>query len=234
MDSLKLGHKNTYEKMPITQITPRYNFEKRSNMSQVQLCIGFPTFGNSDPDKYILDIINVVLAGPMSSRLFVTLRTKYGLAYNVGSSTSLNKLSGDFTISCGVDGKGLFTHKLIENSSTEKSDPIRIILDEVFNIKNNSITKDELQLAQDYIKGNTILDSEDSISISQYYGRQRIVNESLVTIKEYLNIIENIRLRDIDRVTNRIFSKNRINISIIGNVDENKFNKYMKNILDLY
>ena len=230
---LKKYPENEYDELPSKQIKPRFKYEIRDNMSQIQLAIGFPTFSNKDPDRFVLDVIKLILAGPMSSRLFVTLRTKYGLAYNVSCSVTLNSLSGDICISTGVDGEQIFTHNLNENNK-KKADPLKVILDEVFRLVIEPVPEDELSLTQDFITGSTILETDDSETISQIYGKQRVVNQNILTIQNYLNHVNKVTTQDIQRVAKKIFRPSKINIALIGKFSESKCKKYMSEVESKY
>lgn len=231
--NLTTGKKNNYLGKPKIQSNPRCSFEIRKKMSQIQLSIAFPTFSNSNREKYALDLIKIVLAGPMSSRLFQILRTKYGLAYYVGSNISLNNSCGDFSIHSGVDGSEIFTKK-IRSLEKGKSDPLTIILTEIFRLTKEKITSEELSTAKEYLKGSVILDSEDTETISQYYGRQKIQELEIITISHFLDIIDNITRNEIIEVAKKIFQVSKVNIAIVGEIDPDKLKKYTNDIPNFF
>jgi predicted Zn-dependent peptidase len=233
MTNIQSLKENIYKKKPSKQNSIRYNYDIRKEMKQVQLCIGFPTFSNKNIDKFTLEIIKIILAGPMSSRLFVIMRNKYGIAYNISANTSLNNISGDITISSGVEVSGLFTNKLI-NKGNMKADPIKVILEEVFKFCKEYITLSELNLAKEFIKGSVILDSEDSESISQFYGKQRILEDNVITLETYIEMIDKVTIDDIKRVSKDIFKPKKMNISLVGNFDPKLFIKYIETLEDIY
>ena len=230
---LPIGKNNDYSEKIEYQNHLRYNYEVRKDMNQVQLCVAFPTFDYNDERKYALEVLKVILAGPMSSRLFVALRNTYGISYNVSAHTSLNNLLGDITISSGVDGSELFSNNLnIDNK--KKADPLKVILQEIFNLVKVSPTEEEIVLSKEYIKGSLILDSEDTENISQYYGKQRIVGNNIITLQRYINCIDNVTRSDVFNLAKQIFKPNTLNISLIGKLDESKLKKYMSRLESRY
>ena len=90
------------------QTSPRCKVQTRKNMNQVQVIIGYQTFGNQHPDRFPLDVLRCILGGNMSSRLFIKLRDDYGLAYSVSANIGLYDDIGEFSISCGVDPSNIF------------------------------------------------------------------------------------------------------------------------------
>ena len=117
---------------PTIQSDIRFNILTKKDMNQVQLAIGFQTFGELHPDRIVIQIIQILLGGNMSSRLFQVLRDEYGLAYNVMASCNLYNNIGQFAILAGVDGSNIFSGNMDKKKG--KGDPITIILIEIFKL----------------------------------------------------------------------------------------------------
>jgi predicted Zn-dependent peptidase len=222
---------NKYNIPTETQLQPRYNGKYRKELNQIQLSVGFPTCSNNNPDRFVLDIIKTILAGPMSSRLFGLMRNQYGIAYNVDAYISLNDISGSFIITSGVDSSGLFSNQL--GNDKIKADPLKVIFDELQKMSNKKVNDEELNMAKEFIKGNFILETEDSEIVSQYYGRQRICQNDIYLIEDYLDLIDNVSSNDVLRVCKEIFQMNKLNLTIIGNYNKDKLVSYMK-LLESY
>ena len=228
------GKINQYTKVPTLQKKIRYNYDVRPNMNQVQLCIGFPTFSNKSNDKFILDVIKVILAGPMSSRLFGKMRNDYGIAYNVGCHTDYNSLSGCFIIGSGVDGSGLFSNTFGNGDGKKKADPIKVILTEVFRFIKEKVSMKELNMAKEYMKGNLLLETEDTEVISQFYGKMRVIQGDVFTFDTYMQELDSVTPEDIQRVANDIFKPHKMNISMVGNIKPNNLKEYIKQLPSIY
>ena len=231
---LKKNKINNYLGIPKIQEKPRRIYEIRKNMSQVQLSIAFPTFSIHNESKYSLELLKIILAGPMSSRLFQILRSKYGLAYYIGGNLSLNESCGDFALHTGVDATNIFSGKIIEPDKGEKSDPLTIILDEVFKLTKEKVTIKELNIAKEYLRGNIILDSEDSETISQFYGKQKIIGLKITSIDEYIDKLINITIDDIFETAKEIFKPDKVNIALVGEFDKDKLDKFCLDIIKKY
>ena len=226
MKVIPSGKPNEYHTLPSPQKNIRFNYEIRGDMNQVQLCIGFPTFSNKNQDKYVLEIIRIILAGPMSSRLFGKMRNEYGIAYNVSCHTDFNHLSGAFIIGSGVDGSGLFSNSFGDKKD-KKADPLKVILTEVFRFTLEKVDEKELNMAKEYMKGNLILETEDTEVISQFYGKMRLLEGEMHTLDTYMEDLDAVTADDILRVAKECFHIHCINISLVGKIDKDKFQKYI-------
>jgi len=221
-------NKNMVVSNPI-QTKPRIIVNTRKNMNQLQLILGFPTLGYDNKDKYVIRIIKCILAGNMSSRLFIKLRDDYGLAYSVHADSSLYKNIGIFSINTGVNGDNIFSNNIDENKG--KVDPMYVILYEICKLKYVKVSEVELSKAKEYIKGSLVLQLEDSANICEYYGKQFLLDLPVLNVKGLLESIDKVSIDDIIRVSNDIFNLDRLNIAIIGNTNEKNAEVYIKKYL---
>lgn len=182
---------------------------------QTHLSLGVRTFSSGHKDEFILKILSIVLGGSMSSRLFINLREREGLAYYVRTSTEFYTDTGYLTTQAGVPV-----------DKVEKA--IKIILAEYDKLKNESVSPDELSRIKDMIKGKLVIQLESSDNQANWYARQVIMKEQMYTPKDYLTIIDSINPDDIKKVANDVFANNKLNLAIIGPY---KDNKDFKNIL---
>jgi len=225
----------------ILQETPRYYIEKKNDLEQVHLVLGFPICNRYNEDRFALDMINVILAGNMSSRLFLSLREKNGLSYTVSNHIGYYKDTGGFFICTSFDKDSLILknikdidsnlsyEKLYDNifkKDNKKFGPggLPIILEELKDIKENPISNNELNKIKGFIKGSLSLQSEDSHNIAEYFGRQLIANQSpILSYKDLLNIYENISIETIQKTSKKYFDFNKLNISIISDHYEKEY-----------
>lgn len=185
---------------------------------QTHIAMGFHALGRSDRDRYALNLINIILGGNMSSRLFEELREKRALCYDVSSSVKKYEETGAFLIHAGVD-----------NKKTEIA--LRTIMQELVNLKKYEVSRDELRRAKQYYKGQLLLAFEDTGSRMLWLGDKLMTKEGIPTVKSVLNNIENVKILDIQRITNKIFRKNFMSLAAIGpasGLKENKIKKLME------
>ncbi len=182
---------------------------------QTHLCLGVRTYNIFHPQRYALLLLAIILGGNMSSRLFISVRERHGLAYYIRTGSENNTDSGNLMTQAGVD------HKNIEKV-------IDLILKEYKSFKNKLITKEELQKTKDYIKGNMALSLESSDSQASFYAGQEILEEKILTPDEIFKKIDQVSVNDIKKVAIDIFQPQKLNLAVIGPIkDKEKFDKLL-------
>ena len=152
----------------------------------------------------------------MSSRLFISVRERAGLAYYIRTASENNQDTGYLVTQAGVDPKNL-----------EKA--IKIILREYRSFKNKKISKKELQKAKDYLKGNLILSLESSDAQAGFYASQEILEDKILTVKEKIKEIDKVSSKDIQIAAKEIFRPEKLNLALIGPVEnKRKLDKIFK------
>lgn len=183
---------------------------------QTHLCLGVRAYHLFHPQRYALGLLAVILGGNMSSRLFISIRERRGLAYYVRTGAENTTDTGYLVTSAGVD------HKNIE-------EVIKLILKEYQRFKNKLITREELQKAKDYWKGNTLLSLESSDSQAFFYAEQEVLKQKILTIEEIFKKIDQVTINDIKKVAEDIFKPEKLNLAVIGPFKEKeKFRKFLK------
>lgn len=173
------------------------------DIEQTHIAIGFHSFGRNDKDKYALNLLNVILGGNMSSRLFERLREKQALCYDVSSSTKKYEETGAFLIHAGVD-----------NNKSEEA--LRAIMEETANLKKYYVTEDELERAKEYYKGQLLLALEDTGSRMLWLGDKIMTKEGIPLIKTILDRIDGVTVEGIQKVAKRVFRNDIMNLAAIG------------------
>jgi len=186
---------------------------------QTHFCLGVRTFDLFDQRKYILALLSVILGGNMSSRLFIKVRERNGLAYSIHTSAESTTDTGYLVTQAGIDHKNL-----------QKS--IELILQEYKDIKDRKITEKELQKAKDYLKGTTSLSLDSSDSQASYYALQELLEKSILTPEEKFEKVDRISINDIKKIAEEIFVPERLNLAVIGPVEESE-KKGIKNLLKI-
>ena len=220
------------EKIPL-QMSPRHKVEDRDNMSQVQIVMGFPTgFNHTHSDRHAAFVARTILAGPMSSRLFIAMRETYNLSYSVSANVSLFETGGDFTVSTGANPSALLSGRAVapkEGSKKIESDPYYVVSQEIFRMARDKASDEEVNKAKEFIKGNILLEMENNQNITEYYGKQYLLEKlPIITVERSLEELDQVTANDVLRVCRNIFQPEKINVSTIGKVQDRKVERYLK------
>jgi len=182
---------------------------------QTHLCLGVRGYNLFHKDKYVIQILSTLLGGMMSSRLFVEVREKLGLAYYVGSMADLDPDTGYLMARAGVD-----------NTKVDKA--IEAILKEFKKLTVEEVSPEELQKAKDYIKGKMALGLESSDSLASFYSMQELLQGEILDTKEIFKRIDKVTKEDILRVAKDIFVKDKLNLALIGPFKQGEFDNLLK------
>jgi predicted Zn-dependent peptidase len=209
---VKTSKVKKYSPFKSKQTKPRVKVVYRDTQ-QVQLALGFPAYSYSDKRIYALYLMAVILGGNMSSRLFISVRERKGLAYFVRSYPNVYQDTGDLIIQSGLDKARL-------------EEAIHTILDELKKMRAEGVTEDELVKAKDYMRGKMVLTLEDTSSLADWYAKQEILENSSLTPEKKLAMLDRVTTADVKKVAKDLFQKNKINLAIIGPYKNGKvFNK---------
>ncbi|HEB01586.1 MAG TPA: insulinase family protein, partial [Candidatus Portnoybacteria bacterium] len=182
---------------------------------QCNLCLGVRGYHLFHPDRYALGLLGVILGGGMSSRLFISIREKQGLAYYVHTEAENYTDTGYLVTQAGVDNKKV-------------DRVIKSILAEYRKVKDKKISSSELKKAKEYIKGRTLLNLEESQEMASWLAGQEILTGKILTLKEKFAKIEAVTLGDLQRVAQDIFVPEKLNLAIIGPFkDKRKFDRIL-------
>lgn len=214
---------NSWQKKNVWQFKTTSDNQKKSRVlatykktEQAHLCLGVPSYPREHKDHYVLEVLTAILGGGMSSRLFIEVRERRGLAYYVRSETSEYDETGNFVTQAGVDLKRI-------------DDAIKVILNEYNRIVHETVSESELVKAKEFLKGRLILDLEDSMAVAGLYAFQGLLNKKIETPKEIIRKINEVTAIDIMRVAKDLFKQNKLNLAIIGPYkDEARFAKLLK------
>jgi predicted Zn-dependent peptidase len=183
---------------------------------QTHLCLGTRSFNLFHPQRYALDLLTVILGGMMSSRLFIEVRSKLGIAYYINTNSEMNPDTGF-----------LFTQTGLDNKNVEKG--ILTILKEYKKISEKKVPTSELKKAKDYLKGKTTLLLESSDAQASFYAAQEVLEKKILTPEEIFKKIDQVSREDILKVAKEIFRPEKLNLALIGPFKNQKpFEKLLK------
>ncbi len=191
----------TFTPAPDDQDSPRMHVEYRK-IEQVHLSLAVRGLAVNHPDRYALDLLNIVLGDGMSSRLFVELRENRGLAYNVYSYNNHYLDCGTLCVAAGVD-------------PSRTSETLAGIMNELQKLK-EGITESELQKSKELIKGRLLLRTEDTRSVAGWFGAQEMVTGQVLMIDEVVRRVDAVTLEDVRRVTDTLLRTEKLSLTVVG------------------
>ena len=183
---------------------------------QTHLCLGARGYHLFHPKRYVQDILGIILGGMMSSRLFIEIREKLGLAYYIKTEVDSNPDTGYLVTQAGIDN-----HNVAKAIST--------ILKEYRRISQKALSRAELKKAKDYVQGKMTLMLESSDALASFYGAQELLERATLTPKEIYAKINQVSWQDILKVAQDIFQPKNLNLALIGPFkDDQNFQQLLK------
>jgi predicted Zn-dependent peptidase len=178
----------------------------KKSLEQVQICLGVPALPIAAEERHVALLLNTVLGGGMSSRLFQTIREERGMAYSVYSDLSPYRDTGALVVFAGT--------------STAKALPaIDLILAEFRSLKQTPIEAEELKRAKDQLKGNLLLGLESSNARMANLARQEMYFQHFFTVEELITRLDAIDAGQIQAMAQRLFAPERIAVTLLGRLD---------------
>lgn len=201
-----------YLKINLNQ-TKSFSLVNKKN-EQSQLVIGFPGCSHTDPDRYNLKMLALILGGSMSSRMFTEIREKRGLAYAVRSSVTNYLDTGSIETVAGVP------HSRVEET-------ILAILAEYKKII-KGVTAAELARAKEYVYGSLLIGFEDSTELASHYLMNELLTGKIKTPAEVAATYQKITLDDVKKAAEKYLDFSRLSLSFVGpDLTEEKLSKIL-------
>lgn len=190
---------------------------KYKTTEQAHLCLGVRAYHMNHPQRFALNVLTAILGGGMSSRLFIEVRERRGLAYYVRSDATQYQDVGNFVTQAGVD-------------VTRIDDAVKTIVDQYRGIAdgNYPISETELTKAKEYLKGRLTLELEDSRSVAGFYGTQELLKRKIKTPEDVIAKTDKVTLAEVMAVAKEIFVDQHLNLAVIGPYkDKARFEKLL-------
>jgi predicted Zn-dependent peptidase len=179
----------------------------RKPVEQMHLALGFPSLKLDHPDIYAQAVLNIILGGNMSSRLFDELREKRGLAYSIYSGTKTYDDTGVFLIKAGVDNR-----KVLET--------LGLIMKILKNLRRQGVRDREFTRAREYFLGQFVIGLEDTMEHMMWIGESTIERDRVRTLGEVVARVNALTPEDIRRVAGDILKEPRLNMAVVGNLTD--------------
>ncbi len=187
------------------QVVPKILIRNKE-LEQSHVCLGASSYPQNHDDRYASYVLNTLLGGSMSSRLFQNVREKRGLAYAVFSGLSAYRDAGSFTIYAGCSNEAV-------------GEVIDLVVEELRGVKQAPVPDAELQRAKDHLKGSLMLSLENTASRMSHLARQEIYFDRQFGLDETLLGIERVTTGDVQRVAADLFRNGSLAATVLGNVN---------------
>jgi predicted Zn-dependent peptidase len=188
--------------------SPRAHITTRSKkgLEQVQICLGVPSYPAASDHRYALSVLNYVLGGGMSSRLFQNIREQQGLAYSIFSDLNPYRDAGMLCVYVGT--------------AREKTDKvIRCVIDEFRSMKAEPITEEELRRAKDHLIGSLVLSLESSTARMSNLARQELYFGRFYSTDDITRSIEAVTHEEIQQLARHLLQPEKIAVAVLGNLN---------------
>ncbi len=204
------GHAMSELAAPLS--SARILLKNKKALEQVQICLGVPSPPITDENRYATLILNTILGGGMSSRLFQTIREERGMAYSVFSDLSPYRDTGTLCVYAGT-------------SAAKALECIELVMNEFRKLKEVPLSDEELTRAKDQLKGNILMGLESSSSRMANLARQEIYFRQFFTAEEIIAKIEVVTPAQVQAMAQKLFDPDKIAVTLLGRLDGIKLNR---------
>ncbi|HEY6292053.1 MAG TPA: pitrilysin family protein [Terriglobia bacterium] len=183
--------------------SPGVRLRRKKNLEQVHICMGAPAYPLAHPKRFACYVMNTILGGGMSSRLFQNVREKRGLAYAVFSGLNTYTDAGCLNVYAGT-------------STANARTVVQLIVEEFARIKSEPLTAEELRRIKDYLKGSTLLGLESTMSRMSNLARQEMYFGRYISMDEIAREVEAVTAEDVLGVARDLLEPGRIALTVLG------------------
>lgn len=172
-------------------------------LSQGNLCIGMPGVSRDDPDRWALDMLGALLGDGMSSRLFLELRERRSLAYDVSTFSATYADCGTFGVHAGFD-------------PDQADQVVSAILDQLDRVVQEPVPAPELERARAYTRGRLELRMEDTGAVAAWLGTGESLLPRILSVEEVVERLDAVTAEDLLRVARRIAQPGQARLAVLG------------------
>jgi predicted Zn-dependent peptidase len=192
--------------LPAPAVTARVITRNKKSLEQVQLCLGVPSHPISDEKRYVSYVLNTVLGGGMSSRLFQNIREKQGLVYAIFSELAMYHDAGCMLVYAGTSIRS--ARKVINS-----------IVHELNEVASTKVSEEELRRAKDHLKGSTVLGMESTSSRMGNLARQELYFKRFFSLDEMLERIERVTANEVQSLAQQFFDPQHMAVAMLGRLE---------------
>jgi predicted Zn-dependent peptidase len=172
-------------------------------LSQGNLCLGMPGVARDDPDRWALDLLGAILGDGMGSRLFLELRERRSLVYDVSTFSATYADTGTFGVHAGFD-------------PDDSGRVVRAILEQLDRVSTEPVSTEELERARAYTRGRLELRMEDSGAVAGWIGTGETLLPRILTVEEVIERLEAVSVDDVLRVARRFVAPSQARLAVLG------------------
>jgi predicted Zn-dependent peptidase len=187
-------------------IVPRIVMRNKKALEQVQICVGVPSHPIAHENRHASYILNTLLGGGMSSRLFQNIRERQGLAYAIYSDLSPYRDTGCLSVYAGT-------------SRESAAKVVQCIVSEFRKLKAEPVPHEELRRSKDQLKGSLMLSLESSTARMSNLARQEMYFDRFYSMDELLEKIESVTSEELQQLANEFFHTDSIAVTVLGNLN---------------
>ncbi|HLH74022.1 MAG TPA: pitrilysin family protein [Chloroflexota bacterium] len=188
---------------------------KSKRTEQAHFCLAVPGVSYTHPDRFALDLLNIILGEGMSSRLFLEIREKRGLAYDVHSYVNQYVDTGSVVVYAGVEPGRI-------------DEALQATLSEIARFA-EPVPEEELARAKEFWKGRMLLRLEDTRSIAAWLGAQELLLNEIMTVEDVIAQIDQVEVVDLQRLAQQLFVPENLCLAVIGPYrSEDRFVKQLR------
>src|SRR5690349_21499158 len=191
---------------PKPKIVPRIIMRNKKALEQVQICIGVPSHPIAHEDRHASYILNTLLGGGMSSRLFQNIRERQGLAYAIYSDLSPYRDTGCLSVFAGT-------------SRESAAKVVQSVVSEFRRLKVEPVPEEELRRSKDQLKGSLMLSLESSSARMSNLARQEMYFDKFFGLDELIERIEKVTVEELTVLANEFFQTESIAVTVLGNLN---------------
>jgi len=191
---------------PPPKIVPRIVLRNKKALEQVQICVGVPSHPIAHEKRHASYILNTLLGGGMSSRLFQNIRERQGLAYAIYSDLNPYRDTGCLSVYAGT-------------SRESASKVVQCVVSEFRKLKADQVSAEELRRSKDQLKGSLMLSLESSTARMSNLARQEMYFDRFYSMDELLEKIEAVTAEELLRLATQFFHTESIAITVLGNLN---------------
>jgi len=191
---------------PSPKIVPRIIQRNKKSLEQVQICVGVPSYPITHEKRHSSYILNTLLGGGMSSRLFQNIRERQGLAYAIYSDLNPYRDTGCLSVYAGT-------------SRASATKVVELVVSEFRNLKAAEVPDDELRRSKDQLKGSLMLSLESSTARMSNLARQEMYFDRFYGLDELIEKIESVTAEELWHLSNHFFRTENIAVTVLGNLN---------------
>jgi predicted Zn-dependent peptidase len=197
--------KNGLHSLP-PKIVPKITLRNKKSLEQVQICVGVPSHPIAHEKRFASYVLNTLLGGGMSSRLFQNIRERQGLAYAIYSDLNPYRDTGCLSIYAGT-------------SRESAAKVVQSVVSEFRKLKSEAVPEEELRRSKDQLKGSLMLSLESSTARMSNLARQDMYFDRFYGMDELIQKIEAVTAEDLREMANDFFRTESIAITVLGNLN---------------